>query len=323
MSDSASNQILNGMTFTADDFTFSKPKINKSGGKSVNITNVASKTYFTITTPLMLTWGVSEFVDDQTGRKSYDMSLQFPREEYATPETTEFLAKLVEFENSIKNHVQENSKSLLNKAKVSSEVVEALFHPMLRYPKDQATGEPDLTRSPTLRVKLSYWEDAFDCEIYDMKQTQLFPNETGVGPMELIPKAINLATIIRCGGLWFANGKFGVTWRLVQAMVKPRATLKGRCFIQLSDSDKSRLEKQADDEDDNNEVSMEIAESSDDEDVGGSAAEMAPAVEAVAPTPPTTVAPAVEAVASTPPPEPVKKKKVVKRVVKKKAAAAE
>lgn len=303
MSDSASNQILNGMTFTSDDFTFSKPKINKSGGKSVNITNVASKTYFTITTPLMLTWGVSEFVDDQNARKSYDMSLQFPKEEYATPETTEFLSKLVEFENSIKKHVQDNSKSLLNKAKVSSEVVEALFHPMLRYPKDQATGEPDMTRSPTLRVKLSYWDDAFDCEIYDMQQNQLFPNETGVGPMELIPKAINLATIIRCGGLWFANGKFGVTWRLVQAMVKPRATLKGRCFIQLSDSDKSRLEKQ-EDNDDEGEVAMEVAESSDDEDVGGSAAEV------------------VEAVAPTPPPEPVKKKKVVKRVVKKKAASS-
>jgi hypothetical protein len=310
MSDSASNQILNGMTFTTDDFTFSKPKVNKSGGKSVNIVNGASKTYLTITTPLMLTWGVSEFIDDQTGRKSYDMSLQFPKDDYATPETTEFLSKLVEFENSIKTHVKENSKSLLNKAKVSDDVVDALFHPMLRYPKDQATGEPDMTRSPTLRVKLSYWDQAFDCEIYDMKQNQLFPNETGVGPMELIPKAINLATIVRCGGLWFANGKFGVTWRLVQAMVKPRANLKGRCFIQLSDSDKSRLNKQADDDEDAEEVTMEVAESSDDEDVGGSAAEVAPVVvkEAAPPDPPSA--------------EPVKKKKVVRRVVKKKEATS-
>jgi len=311
MSDSASNQILNGMTLSSGDIDFSKPKVNKSGGKSVNIINRSSKSYLTITTPLMLTWGVQEFVDDQSGRKSYDMSLQFPKDDYATPETTAFLKSLTEFENSIKKHVQENSKALLNKAKVSDDVVDALFHPMLRYPKDQSTGEPDMTRSPTLRVKLSYWDDAFDCEIYDMKGTPLFPNETGVGPMELVPKAINLATIIRSGGIWFANGKFGVTWRLVQAMVKPRATLKGRCFIKLSDADKDRLSKQEDNEEED-EVAMEVAESSDDEDGGAAAPE--PVKEAVAPPEPPAPVPAAA---------PVKKKKVVKRVKKKSAETTE
>ena len=127
MSDSASNQILNGMTFTSGDIDFSKPKVNKSGGKSVNIINKSSKTYLTLTTPLMLTWGVQEFVDDQTGRKSYDMSLQFPKDDYATPETTAFLERLTEFESSIKKHVQENSKALLNKAKVSDDVLKRYF----------------------------------------------------------------------------------------------------------------------------------------------------------------------------------------------------
>jgi hypothetical protein len=312
MTDSTNNQILNGMTLTSANVDFSKPKVNKSGGKSVNIINKASKSYLTITTPLMLTWGVQEFVDDQTGRKSYDMSLQFPKEDYATPETTAFLECLTEFENSIKKHVQDNSKALLNKAKVSDDVVDALFHPMLKYPKDPSTGEPDMTRSPTLRVKLSFWDNAFDCEIYDMKGVSLFPNETGVGPMELIPKAINLATIIRSGGIWFANGKFGVTWRLVQAVVKPRATLKGRCFIQLSDADKTRLSKQQDDVGDDDEVAVEVAESSDedDDDGGGASAATEPVQEAaVAPEPPSQ--------------EPVKKKKVVKRVKRKTSETTE
>jgi len=312
MSGSTDNQILNGMSFTTDDIDFSKPKVNKSGGKSVNIVNKSSKSYLTITSPLMLTWGVQEFVDDQSGRKSYDMSLQFPKDDYATPETTAFLERLTEFEISIKKHVQENSKALLNKVKVSDDVVDALFHPMLRYPKDPSTGEPDMTRSPTVRVKLSYWDNSFDCEIYDMQGTSLFPNENGVGPMELVPKAINLATIMRSGGIWFANGKFGVTWRLVQAMVKPRPTLKGRCFIQLSDADKTRLNTQQDDDDD--EVAVEVAESSDDEEdgagCGASAAASEPIQEAaVAPEPPSQV--------------PMKKKKVVKRVKKKASEATE
>jgi hypothetical protein len=39
-----------------------------------------------------------------------------------------------------------------------------------------------------------------------------------------------------CGGLWFANGKFGVTWKLYQGVVKPAQSLpKGQCHIKLDD----------------------------------------------------------------------------------------
>jgi len=302
------NQILSATNFSTDDYQFADPKTNKSGGKSVNIQNKKAKTSLVLTTPLMLTWGVNEYVDEMSGKKTYDMSLQFPKEEYATSETNAFLANMVNFQEEIKKHVQAECKKLLNKTKISSDVVDALCHPMLRYPKDQHTGEPDMSRPPTLRIKLSYWDDAFDCEIYDMKQETLFPNDNGTMPLELISKGSNVATVIRCGGLWFANGKFGCTWRLVQAVVKPRANLKGRCFIQLSSAEKSRLEKQADTLEDANE---EIVEDSDDGEAveeGGSAA----AEEVVAPPEPP---PAPKQAAAAP-----KKKKVVRKV--KKAAAA-
>ena len=302
------NQILNGCDFTHTNYSYSEPKINKSGGKSVNIQNTAAKSALVITTPLMLTWGVNEFVDDATGRKSYDMSLQFPKDEYKTDETSAFLANLIEFEQNIKTHVKDECKKLLNKSKVTDDVVDALFHPMLRYPKDQQTGEFDMTRPPTLRVKLTYWDQAFDCEVYDMQSHRLFPNDNGLMPLDLISKASNAATVIRCGGLWFANGKFGVTWRLVQAVVKPRATLKGKCHIQLSSGDKSRLEQQNDDDDDV-EDEVELAEDSDDDSGGSAAAAVAPIA------PPTIVAPVAV--------KPVAKKKVVRRVKKVTTSSAE
>ena len=63
-------------------------------------------------------------------------------------------------------------------------------------------------------------------------------------PGDLISKESNVATIIQCGGLWFSNGKFGVTWRLQQAVVKPRESLMGKCHIELSNEEKRVLEKQ-------------------------------------------------------------------------------
>jgi hypothetical protein len=72
----------------------------------------------------------------------------------------------------------------------------------------------------------------------------LFPNPENqtVSPLDFIQKGINVAILMQCGGLWFANGKFGITWKLVQAVVqKPKATLAGQCFIKLKASDKEKL----------------------------------------------------------------------------------
>ena len=58
-------------------------------------------------------------------------------------------------------------------------------------------------------------------------------DDNNLFPIDLISKGTNVATVIQCGGLWFASGKFGVTWRLLQAVVKPRESLTGKCLITL------------------------------------------------------------------------------------------
>jgi hypothetical protein len=114
----------------------------------------------------------------------------------------------------------------------------------LKYPKDKNTGEPDVTKAPTMKIKVDFYDGDFKCEIYDMNRTLLFPNKNNASgassPMEFIPKGINVALVIKCGGLWFANGKFGCTWKLLQAAVKPKASLKGQCLIQLNTDDVDR-----------------------------------------------------------------------------------
>ena len=292
------NMIINAIEFNPNtDMDYKKPTLNKSGGKSVGIINSNTSKSLFISTPLILTWGVNEWGDEQTGRKSYDLSLQFPRDEYKTPQTTKFLEVIVAMEDKIKADAVKNSKEWLNKTKMSAEVVEALFHPMLRYRKDKNTGEPDLTSEPTFKVKLDFWENEFKCEIYDVDQKLVFPSENDkVSPMDLIPKATNVAVVLRCGGLWFANGKFGCTWRLEQAVVKPRATLKGKCHIKLDHSDRETLLAQPD-EDTEEGTGVVVAEDSDEEE---------PSFAASAPAPAPAPAP-------TPTPAPTPKKKVVRR----------
>ena len=244
-SSSDSTGIVRNSNFDLGNIQFGAPKVNASGGKNVPIYNAAAKKGLTLQTPLMLTWGVNEWTDDNSGRKTYDMSLQFPTQEYANDNTRQFLENMVSLENHIKDTAVTNSKEWFNKAKMSPEVIDALWTPMLRYTKNKETGEPDKTKMPTMKIKLPYYDQKFEFELYDNNGESIFNAHLNDNhPSELIPKASNVAIVVQCGGIWFANGKFGVTWRLVQGLVKPRASLKGKCHIQLDANEQSTLNQQ-------------------------------------------------------------------------------
>ena len=291
--------ILSGVDFTpSTDTKYSKPKVDTRGGKSVGILNASANTATYISTPLMLTWGVNKFVDDKSGKISYDMALQFPSEEYAKEDTTSFMNNMMAFESKIKKDAMLNAKDWFGKAKMSEDAIDALWTPMLRYPKDKNTLEPDLTRSPTLKVKIPYWEGEWKTELYDVDQNPIFPDpeNSSITPEDLISKGSHVAVVLLCGGIWFANGKFGCTWKLFQGVVKPKATMRGKCQIILSSDDKQRMIGQKSNDSDDDDNSVNVDDSDEDE----------------------SIKEEVATVFNTPEPEPVKKK-IVKKIIKKKA----
>lgn len=239
----SSKTILSGADFTpASDIKYSKPKVDARGGKSVGILNASSNGATYISTPLMLTWGVSDY----EGNERYEMALQFPSEEYANNDTTNFMTNMMEFENKIKADAAKNAKEWFGKAKMSEDAIDALWTPMLKYRKNKDTLEPDTTSSPTLRVKIPFWDGEWKTELYNVDQQPIYPDPEGgsMTPKDLIVKGTHVAVVLQCGGLWFANGKFGVTWRLFQGVVKPKATMRGKCHIFLDAADKEKLAKQ-------------------------------------------------------------------------------
>lgn len=264
--------IVSGAMFNVNtDYAYTKPKLNANNGKSIGILNKHNMKSLYISTPLMLTWGVNEWSDDKTGKKSFDLALQFPSEENS--ECSAFLKNMQELETRIKNDVITNCKEWLGKPKMSSDAVDALWSPMLKYPKDKASDEYDYSRAPTLKVKIQYWEGVFkNVELYNEAGTLVFPNpnDDNMSISDFIVKGSNIATIIQCGGIWVANGKFGVTWKLFQGVVKPKTTLSGKCHIVLSEKDKEKLVSPVDDDEDDEPVKMvssvtEVPDSDDDE----------------------------------------------------------
>jgi hypothetical protein len=299
--------IVDGTTFNSQNIRYSAPKANASGGKSINILNNATKGGLRISTPLMLTWGASDF----EGNGKFEMSLQFPSDEYKTEDSSAFLRNLIAFEQKIKDDALTYSKDWFGKAHKSADVVDALWTPMLKYSKNKATGEYDLTKAPTLRVKITQWEGVWKCEVYDEDENKLFPNPANpcVTPLDFLQKGVNVACVLQCGGLWFANGKFGLTWKLIQAVgAKQKASLSGKCLIKLKTSDKEKIKAAPEPEEDAEEPTA-LVEDSDAE----SDDEQEEVVTAPVPVP----APVVVA------PPPAVEEKPKKKVVKKKVAGAE
>jgi hypothetical protein len=264
--------IVSGASFNvSSNYSYTKAKVNANGGKSIGILNSESKKSLYISTPLMLTWGVNEYTNEVNGSKTYNMALQFPNDEFNNPECIAFLKNMQEFEQKIKNDAITNCKEWLGKTKTEPAVIDALWNPMLKYPKNKETNEPDYSRSPTLTVKIPSWEGEFKgVELYNDERELVFPkdNDEEQGSIgDYIVKGSNVATIIQCGGIYVINGKFGVTWKLFQAVVKPRTTLSGKCHITLSESDKTKIASSKVDEVDlSDKMETTRVEDSDDED---------------------------------------------------------
>lgn len=240
-----------------------QPKINKSGGKSITLLNPETNRSLHITTPCMMTWGISDFVDEKTGESDgkYQISLNFPNSEYANAETDLFLKKLTEFQNQIVEDAVKNSELWFGK-KTSKEILEYSFFPFIKYQKDKTTKNIDMTKPPSIRAKVPVYDGKWAVEIYDTRSNLIFPSENpDLTPIDFVPKLSQVACLLQCGGIWLGGKGWGVTWKLTQAVVKPRETVSvaGKCRIPLSMKETETLDAQIVTEEVADEVDVAVA----------------------------------------------------------------
>jgi len=231
------NEILNGTSFNVEDIAYSTPRISPQGGKNIKILALPSRRWMMLATPLMDTYGASDYTDPNTGlgNGKYSMSLFFKS---GSEDTRKFLQNMEQLEEKIKSDALKNSKAWFGKVYNSPEVLEALWSPILKYSKDSTTGEPNKSKAPYMNIKLQKYSDKWNCEVYNEKGDILYPNDSddSVSPLDSLPPSTEkrVRCVIQCGGLWITNGKFTVTWELKQISVQPlQPPLMGqkKCYV--------------------------------------------------------------------------------------------
>lgn len=222
-------------------------KKNERGGGSISIISTQMNKALRIETPPLSTFGIADYVDSATGESDgrYNATLNLPNEEYATPESDALIKHMKEFESHVLDWGVTNSESLFGK-KMTRELVEDRFFSIIKYRKDKETGRVDETKPPNLKIRIPYYDGVWNLKLYDYNENTLFPSsDPDVNPIDLVPKYSQIACVIQCGGMWFGGKGWGITWKLNQAVVKPRDNAgfnNDVCMIRLSKEDKERID---------------------------------------------------------------------------------
>lgn len=225
---------------------FMPPKINERGGMSVNVISTQTNRSLHISAPMMMTWGISDYDDGSGGDGRFSMTLNFPTEDYRKPSTDLFLEKVAAFENEIIDQAVKNSELWFGE-EMSREVCKHSFFPFLKYPYFKGTKKVDPSKSPSIRAKVPCYSGKWAIELYDTKENMIYPcDNERVTPPDFVPKLSQVACVLQCGGLWKGGKGWGVTWKVIQCVVKPREVVSvyGKCRVMLSEEERGAIATQ-------------------------------------------------------------------------------
>lgn len=257
---------------------FLPPRVNDMGGKAINVISRQTNRSLHISTPLMMTWGIADYVNEHgESDGKFSITLNFPNEEYSNEATSEFLKKMKDFESKILDAAVENSEQWWGE-KMSREICKHTFFPWIKYRKNKETKKLDLESPPSIRAKVPKYGDKWNVELYDTESNQMFPcDDPDATPPDFVPKMSNIACVLQCGGIWIGGKGWGLTWKMVQGVVKPRVnnSIYGKCHIQLSNDEKEKMnsapvvnddvDDDVDDDDVDDDVVDTVVDDSDDE----------------------------------------------------------
>lgn len=224
--------IVKAENFDLSKVSFSDVKVDQHGRKMVYINGEHGK--ILVQTPKMYApngikrWRKKDAVDNKEDK--FEMELSFYGED-ANPQLAAFHEKWNEFDELIKEQIMSKSKEWLGKSKVSMEVVEDKYLPMVKIPMKDGEVLPYPSR---IRVKLDREQDSdgnFSGRFLSNKRfkSEVLLFDENKQPLQLrennaemvVSKGSQVVCILECVYISIATN-ISVKWKLVQAKVFQR-----------------------------------------------------------------------------------------------------
>lgn len=242
---------VKGENFDCNELKYKQPRTNAHGGKSVYIT-FQNNERVVVQTPIMyLPFGVSKFEAGDVIKYSLDLSFQNLDLEDESSPMTKFYQNLDRLDNKLIDDGVTNSFLWHRKRGLTRDTIDAaMYTRQIKYSMDKE-GEVDSRYPPRIKVKMytnSSDPSKFSCEVYDGN------SESGKEPLELTAENVEevltsgcrAQLLIQLTGMWFASGKYGITWKAMQMKLFRPTTLNQYAFIEDSDDDADEPEPNMD-----------------------------------------------------------------------------
>jgi hypothetical protein len=222
----ASNIIL-PKDFDNKNVGFSGVRMLDNGGKIIYMSYNNAPLIFQ-TPQMAVPFGLSKWDNDGKAVPKYTLDLSFKGMDKSAS-IAQFFDVLKQLDTRLVEEGFTNQSTWFKGKKYNSkEIVEALYTPLVKYAKDKDTGDITDKYPPTFKVTVPFKDGKFACDVYDDTR-----NLVDITRIET--KGSKCTAIIQCMGLWFAGGKFGSSWRVIQMKVVPSATIRGYAFHEVKE----------------------------------------------------------------------------------------
>lgn len=230
------SQILKANEIDISKIRYSEIKvIGTSGAKQLYMNYASDKAgsrdlqFPSIHTPKMrIPYGPNKYEEPGKAPK-YTLQMSFGDME-SNQKLKQFYEALTQIEENLIKEAMKNSLNWFKKKQLSETVARTLFSSSIKHSTDKETGEVNDKYPPTLKVKLNFVNDNFDCHVFDHNRNKVEGDFT-----KQITKGQSVTSIIKSGGVWFSGGKFGCTWKVEQLKLDKPSSLIGYAFIEDED----------------------------------------------------------------------------------------
>lgn len=150
---------------------------------------------------------------DYKENKKYKVSFSFKGMD-TNPKVAAYFKVLEAIDNFVIDQATKNAAKWFKMSTTNRDVIATIYTPSVKYAIDAATGDrKDLP--PTQSVALKTPKGAFDTEMYDNKNQAI----EGMTPVEVLRRNAEVTPIVDATGIWIADKKFGLSWKLHQVRV--------------------------------------------------------------------------------------------------------
>ena len=171
-------------------------------------------------------FGMSVFDKVQPPKYSVELNLRGYDDAGSSPGVAAIYDALTRLDEFMVDQGVKNSKAWFKKDTVSKELISELYTPSMRFAKDSSGARKPYP--PTMKIQLRKRDGKFDVDIYDAALNSM----KGTPIEDILVKRAQLTVLMKCTGVWFAGGKFGLSWKAEQIRAdKVPASIRGPAFL--------------------------------------------------------------------------------------------